>query len=178
MRKPATGATRNPSLWLDSTAQTVFVFIATIKGSGFLASSHRSRIRPPAPTQSVTPIPPSQQILGVLDTNLSLVQADAQLGAKQLARCCGHTLRPCRDRVFELGLRSGAWSSMPLKRLQKGTQELAEGNSATRFEVIRDEVGELAASFNRMSLQLRSANGEIVAWAKTLEDRVEQKTRN
>ncbi len=32
-------------------------------------------------------------------------------------------------------------------------------------------------SFNRMSLQLRSANEEIVAWAKTLEDRVEQKTR-
>ena len=28
-----------------------------------------------------------------------------------------------------------------------------------------------------MSLQLRAANEEIVAWAKTLEDRVEQKTR-
>jgi two-component system NtrC family sensor kinase len=40
-----------------------------------------------------------------------------------------------------------------------------------------DEAGELASSFNRMSLQLRAANEEIVAWAKTLEDRVDQKTR-
>ena len=32
-------------------------------------------------------------------------------------------------------------------------------------------------SFNRMSLQLRSANEEIVAWARTLEERVDQKTR-
>jgi two-component system, NtrC family, sensor kinase len=40
-----------------------------------------------------------------------------------------------------------------------------------------DEAGELATSFNRMSLQLRSANEEIASWAKTLEDRVDEKTR-
>jgi two-component system NtrC family sensor kinase len=41
----------------------------------------------------------------------------------------------------------------------------------------QDEVGELAHSFNGMSLQLRAANEEIVTWAKTLEDRVEQKSK-
>jgi two-component system NtrC family sensor kinase len=40
-----------------------------------------------------------------------------------------------------------------------------------------DEVGDLARSFNNMSLQLRAANEQIVAWAKTLEDRVEEKTK-
>jgi two-component system NtrC family sensor kinase len=38
-------------------------------------------------------------------------------------------------------------------------------------------VGDLARSFNGMSLQLRAANEEIVTWAKTLEDRVEEKTK-
>jgi two-component system NtrC family sensor kinase len=66
----------------------------------------------------------------------------------------------------------------PLKRLTKGTKELADGNLGYQLELsANDEVGELAASFNRMSLQLRGANEEVVAWAKTLEDRVEQKTR-
>ena len=37
-------------------------------------------------------------------------------------------------------------------------------------------MGDLARSFNGMSLQLRAANEEIVTWTKTLEDRVEQKT--
>jgi two-component system, NtrC family, sensor kinase len=41
----------------------------------------------------------------------------------------------------------------------------------------QDEVGDLARSFNSMSLELRAANEEIIAWAKTLEDRVEEKTR-
>jgi len=38
-------------------------------------------------------------------------------------------------------------------------------------------VGDLAQYFNGMSLQLRAANEEIVTWAKTLEDRVVQKTK-
>jgi two-component system NtrC family sensor kinase len=66
----------------------------------------------------------------------------------------------------------------PLKRLKSGTKELADGNLGYQLEVdSTDEAGELANSFNRMSLQLRSANEEIVAWARTLEDRVDQKTR-
>ena len=40
-----------------------------------------------------------------------------------------------------------------------------------------DEVGELAHSFNDMSLQLHAAHEEVLAWNKTLEDRVDQKTR-
>jgi two-component system NtrC family sensor kinase len=66
----------------------------------------------------------------------------------------------------------------PLKHLKDGTKQLADGNLGYQLAVdSTDEVGELATSFNRMSLQLRAANEEIVAWAKTLEDRVEQKTR-
>jgi len=66
----------------------------------------------------------------------------------------------------------------PIKALKNGTEHLSQGNLGYQIEVqSHDEVGDLAHSFNEMSLQLRAANEEIVTWAKTLEDRVEQKTR-
>jgi len=121
--------------------------------------------------------PASQQILGVLDTHLSLAKADAQL-AQSSRRMLAYTF------VASLAISLLSWVfvwrlvGQPLKRLTKGTKELADGNLGYQLQLsANDEVGELAASFNRMSLQLRSANEEVVAWAKTLEDRVEQKTR-
>jgi two-component system NtrC family sensor kinase len=121
--------------------------------------------------------PASQQILGVLDTNLSLARADAQL-AQSSWSMLAYTL------VALLVISVLSWIvvwrlvGQPLRHLQNGTRELFEGNLGYQLEVSStDEAGELATSFNKMSLQLRAANEEIVAWAKTLEDRVEQKTR-
>jgi two-component system NtrC family sensor kinase len=121
--------------------------------------------------------PASQQILGVLDTHLSLARADTQL-AESSRRLIAYTglamaVVACLSWFFVLLL-----VNTPMKRLKTGTRELMEGNLGFQIHVHSDdEAGELAESFNRMSLQLRSANEEIVAWAKTLEDRVDQKTR-
>jgi len=41
----------------------------------------------------------------------------------------------------------------------------------------KDEIGELAHSFNAMSNQLKAEHNENLAWTRTLEQRVEQKTR-
>jgi len=66
----------------------------------------------------------------------------------------------------------------PLKHLQEGTEKLTEGVLGYQIETVsQDQIGMLASSFNIMSLQLRAANEEIVAWAHMLEDRVEEKTR-
>lgn len=120
--------------------------------------------------------PAGQQVLGVLDTNLSLASADAQL-AQTSRRMLVYTLVA----LIDISLLSWffVWRlvGQPLKRLKSGTKELADGNLGFQLEVdSTDEAGELATSFNRMSLQLRAANAEIVAWARTLEDRVDQKT--
>jgi len=121
--------------------------------------------------------PSEEKILGVLDTNLSLARADAQI--KQSSwRMLAYTLLAlvaisCLSWVFIYRL-----VHLPLRRLKDGTRELADGNLGYQLEFTSgDEAGELATSFNRMSLQLRAANEEIVSWAKTLEDRVEEKTR-
>ncbi len=65
----------------------------------------------------------------------------------------------------------------PVTALKAGTERLAEGELGYQIPVTsHDELGELANSFNSMSLQLRGANEEVLSWARTLEERVEQKT--
>lgn len=121
--------------------------------------------------------PAGQQVLGVLDANLSLAKADTQL-AQTSQRMLAYTLIALLDISLLSWLFVWRLVGQPLKRLKNGTKELADGNLGFQLEVdSRDEAGELATSFNRMSLQLRAANEEIVAWARTLEDRVDEKTR-
>src|SRR5689334_7711953 len=120
--------------------------------------------------------PQSQQILGVLDTSLSLAKADTQL-AEGSRRMAIYTLLA----MLTIGVVSWlfVWRLVggPIRALKQGTEHLAQGDLGYQIEVHSpDEVGELAQSFNGMSLQLRAANEEIVSWAKTLEERVERKT--
>ncbi len=121
--------------------------------------------------------PASQQVLGVLDTNLSLAKADAQLKVSS-ARMLYYTMGAMLIIAVLSWLFVWREVGQPIKALKKGTEHLSRGELGYQIEVrSRDEVGDLAQSFNGMSLQLRAANEEIVTWAKTLEDRVEQKTR-
>jgi two-component system NtrC family sensor kinase len=121
--------------------------------------------------------PASQQILGVLDTNLSLSKVDLQLAQSS-------QLMWIYDLLALLAVAILSWIfiwrvvEVPIRRLKAGTERLANGDLGYQAEVSsHDELGDVTASFNNMSLQLRAANEEIVAWAKTLEERVDQKTR-
>ncbi|HYA24352.1 MAG TPA: ATP-binding protein [Terriglobales bacterium] len=120
--------------------------------------------------------PASQQVLGVLDTNLSLAKADAQL-AESNARTLTYTIAAMLIVAALSWLFIVRVVGRPIQALAKGTEHLSKGELGYQIEVqSQDEVGDLARSFNAMSLQLRGANQEIVAWTKTLEDRVEEKT--
>jgi two-component system NtrC family sensor kinase len=113
----------------------------------------------------------------VLDTNLSLATADAQLEASS-AHMLAYTLGAMLIVAALSWLFVWRVVGEPIGALKNGTQHLSQGNLGYQIEVrSRDEVGDLAHSFNSMSLQLRAANQEIVTWAKTLEDRVAQKTK-
>jgi two-component system NtrC family sensor kinase len=121
--------------------------------------------------------PADQQVLGVLDTNLSLATADAQLAVSS-ARMKYYTAGALLIVAILSWLFVWREVGQPIKALKRGTEHLSEGELGYQIEVrSQDEVGDLAHSFNGMSLQLRAANEEIVLWAKTLEDRVEQKTK-
>jgi two-component system, NtrC family, sensor kinase len=121
--------------------------------------------------------PADQQILGVLDTNLSLAKADAQLTVST-TRMFSYTA----GAILTVALLSWlfVWRvvAKPIKALTEGTEHLSHGELGYQIQVrSQDEVGYLAHSFNGMSLQLRAANQQLMAWARTLEDRVEEKTK-
>jgi len=121
--------------------------------------------------------PAEQQVLGVLDTNVSLARADADLKESSI-RMLAYTLFA----VLLIAVVSGifVWRvvHIPVKKLTAGTNRLARGELGYQLNIVsRDELGELALSFNQMSRQLREAREEADNWAQTLEARVEDKTR-
>jgi two-component system NtrC family sensor kinase len=121
--------------------------------------------------------PTEQKILGVLDTNLSLAKADVQV-AESSRRMIVYTA--CALLLIALLSWFFVWQVVghPVKALERGTERLAAGDLGYQIDVrSQDEIGELAHSFNDMSRQLHAEHTENVAWTHTLEQRVEQKTR-
>jgi two-component system NtrC family sensor kinase len=113
---------------------------------------------------------PSQRVLGVIDANLSLDAIDAQTAEHQ-AHLIGFTalavvLVSVVSMVF-------IWAVVyrPVKELIAGTHRVAGGELEYRLPVrAEDELGDLAASFNKMTAELAEIHAEI-------EERVERKTR-
>lgn len=66
----------------------------------------------------------------------------------------------------------------PLQRMAVAAREIARGDLSQKVRVTsRDEIGELADSFNRMTDHLREANVKLVEWGTTLEKKVEERTQ-
>jgi two-component system NtrC family sensor kinase len=121
--------------------------------------------------------PAEQQVLGVLDTNVSLARADANLRESSL-RMAAYTLVAVLLIAVLTGLFVWRMVHIPVKKLTGGTERLTHGQLGYQLDIVsRDELGELALSFNQMSRQLREAREETDAWAQMLEARVEEKTR-
>ena len=121
--------------------------------------------------------PAGQQILGVLDTDLSLAKVDQGL-SHETRQMFVYTFLALIAVVLLSG--SFIWIVVhnPLRELEIGTEHLASGKLGYQIPVhSHDEVGELAQSFNDMSNRLLVAQAQITAWARTLEERVEEKTR-
>jgi two-component system NtrC family sensor kinase len=121
--------------------------------------------------------PASVQILGVLDTNLSLEKVDLSLAQERRAM-----LTYTGVALLLVVVLSGVfiWFVVrnPLRALKAGTERVAKGELGFQIPVnSHDEIGDLATSFNGMSSRLQLAQAEITAWARTLEDRVDEKTR-
>ena len=65
----------------------------------------------------------------------------------------------------------------PLRGMVVATNKIAEGDLNHRVEIdFRDEIGQLAHSFNQMTENLKIANENLLQWGKTLEKRVEERT--
>jgi two-component system NtrC family sensor kinase len=121
--------------------------------------------------------PPEQSVLGVLDVQMSLakVDADQELLTRQLA------LSAIAAVLGLIVISAGILYRLvhrPVKGLILGTHRVASGDLTAQIPPgSRDELGELADSFNLMTAELGEARAQADAWARTLEDRVEEKSQ-
>ncbi|HYM60358.1 MAG TPA: ATP-binding protein [Thermoanaerobaculia bacterium] len=120
--------------------------------------------------------PATQRVLGVLETNISLATADADLASASrqfiVYSALGMFLAIAATILF-------LWRFVlrPVKVLHDGTERLGRGELGVQIPIeSQDELGELAGSFNDMSRQILDAREETTSWARTLEQRVTRKT--
>ena len=77
-----------------------------------------------------------------------------------------------------LGIGLARIVARPLRELVDGTRRIADGDLSVHIpDRRRDEVGELAAAFNRMARQLETARAEVIAERDELEKRVGLRTQ-
>jgi two-component system, NtrC family, sensor kinase len=121
--------------------------------------------------------PPSISVLGVLDVQMSLAALDAEAAAaRRRALALAAAVVLLSMALVALIMYRSVYR--PIHELRRGTEQLADGDLGVEIHLRRgDELGLLATSFNRMARSLRDADAELRDWSRTLEDRVQQKTR-
>jgi two-component system, NtrC family, sensor kinase len=121
--------------------------------------------------------PPSQRVLGILDVQLSMAGVDRALEASEREMTAGLAAAVAAVLLLSLLL---VWGMVmrPVKRLRVAMERAGEGDLSVRVPVrSSDEMGELARSWNEMAGDLQHAREELEGWNRTLEERVEEKTR-
>lgn len=123
------------------------------------------------------PPPSDQKILGLLDSKMSLESLDKTLAESRLQMLFYSFVG-----IFLIELCSGLFIyrmvHKPVKALAEGTRKVMEGDLDFSIAISgRDEIASLAQSFNSMVADLKRIKAENQEWARTLEDRVDQKAR-
>lgn len=119
---------------------------------------------------------PDQTILGVLDVMMSMKDVDDQIRATAREMALSTLVM-----VAIIGAATALFINrvirLPVQRLIAGTRRLALGDLDTQIDVgARNQIGQLAESFNRMTDDLRRAREQLTEWSATLERKVVDKT--
>jgi len=145
-------------------------------GGRMLGSMEVIRNEPSCSSASCHVHSKAQTVLGVLDINYSLVHIDGAMQRNAITIV-----------VFSLGFVIIAafcvsffvhrWVYLPLRDLEAGAKRLSLGNLEQLIPVRSgDEFGQLAASFNFMTVALKNSQEQLREWAHTLEQKVAERT--
>ncbi len=120
--------------------------------------------------------PGGTTVLGVLDVRMSLEQVDAGIAAARRRLILYGAVM-----AVTVAIGSGLFLFFavhrPVKILIEGTRQVSSGNLEHRISIsARDDLGQLAGSFNEMTRNLERVEAENRHWSETLERRVEEKT--
>ena len=145
-------------------------------GQRFLAVTQPIYNEPSCTTAPCHAHSAEQTVLGVMDVQMSLATVDQQIhesrrGTMASALYIILTVAFIAGFLIYFGVRKRIY------KLIQGTREVASGNLDHKINIRgRDEVGQLARSFNKMTTDLKTARHENTEWSNSLEDKVEQKT--
>lgn len=120
--------------------------------------------------------PEGQKILGLIEADLSLTLVDETIKKQKIAISAyifGFII------LLSVILCTILYKlvSTPVSILTQGMERVAAGELGHTVKIdSRDEMGELAKTFNAMTADLRKAKDELVEWGHTLEKKVEEKT--
>ncbi len=119
---------------------------------------------------------PKDKLLGLLDVKISLKSVDEETykTRKRMVVFSGIM-------IFVTALLFAGFIlrlvHIPIRKLSRGTREVANLNLDYTIDFIsKDEMGELARSFNQMTKQLRAANEANQEWSSTLAKKVKEKS--
>ena len=119
---------------------------------------------------------PDRKVLGIIEGDFSLAPLDTSLKQQGIA-IAAYVLT--FTAVIAVVLCTILWFivTTPVRMLVEGMKRVAAGDLEYKVELnSRDEMGDLARSFNAMTAELSKAKQELIQWGNTLEKRVEEKT--
>jgi two-component system, NtrC family, sensor kinase len=156
--------------------QRARVFV-TSEGERMLAAMEVIRNEPSCSSASCHVHSPSQSVLGVLDIVYSLEESDRAL-QKSVATIVVLLVGFAAVAAALLSTFVHRLIYVPLRDLKAGATRIAAGDLEQRIPArSQDEFGQLAGSFNSMTEALKKSQSEQEQWSRTLEQKVEQRTR-
>jgi len=121
--------------------------------------------------------PEALKVLGVLDVVVSLDKMHSLINAYR-DKSIALTLLLIALTSLSLTLFTQKLVNRPVRALLEQTQMLSRGElDGLVPSYANDELGELAESFNAMTLNLKKARTELEGWGKTLEEMVQERTQ-
>ncbi len=119
----------------------------------------------------------AQPVLGVLDIVYSLDDIDRKMRNNAIAMGA-LSLGFILIAALSVGFFVHRLVYVPLRDLESGAKRLSSGNLEQMIPVRSDdEFGQLAASFNSMTVALQKSAAELRDWGHTLEQKVEKRTQ-
>ena len=120
---------------------------------------------------------PNLRILGVLDVVVSLDQLDTIIATSTREVIIGSIVIVIVISFFS-GLFITILVNRPIQQIREGIAEVGSGHLDYKIRVnSKNELGQVARRFNEMSTKLNEAYKEIKNWSETLNDKVNEKTK-
>ncbi len=119
---------------------------------------------------------PKDKLLGLLDVKISLKSLDEETYRTRKNMILFSSIMILITALLFAGFILRL-VHIPIRKLARGTREVANLNLDYSIDFTsKDEMGELAQSFNQMTKQLKAANEANQEWSSTLEKKVREKS--